>query len=191
MTFTPHTLRKSGFPHQSFSHEHLLKLCRYYKNLLSYVRQIQSQIDGALDEFHHSQYGRASEPLTKLITTLATIDARVREPLLDEIMEVELSALRWEGKSAKLRSEAKRQQRIRAKKRGIRGDDDFDNDFAYTGPGVDPFAEVVTATATDATDATVVSPTMALALKGMKELPSEGSSNSAPDTSGYKKSGLV
>jgi len=183
---------RSTAPRQPFSHEELLKICQYYRNLLSATRDVQTRINDALDTFQHSHHGRPTPELTTFIGTIAGIDATVRGPLLDEIMQVELCAIKWEGKSAKLKSEARRQQRVRAKRRGESepanlGTDDFgvfdDSDLVPEATPID-----------GATGATVaISPTMALAQRGMAQLPNtlNGRIGEAPTNDSYKKSGLV
>lgn len=204
---TPTNLRRSGLPRESFSHEKLLEICRYYKNLLHMLKQVQGEIDAVVDEFQHSQYGRPSEPLKKLLYGLSNIDAGVKGPLLEEIMQVELAMIKWEGKSAKLRSEAKRQARYRADKaaQAKGGDSAKPHSFALDGSEFDFAAAEATLhdTATNGSDdpfgamsappdpvPSQISPTFARALQGMKELPAI-EPGEAPSNESYKKSGLV
>lgn len=192
MSTTPTSLRFLSSGREVFSHERLLQVCYYYRNLLTALRATQGEINEALEEFQHSQYGRPSEPLTRLITALANIDAGVRGPLLDEIMQVELTIVKWEGKTSKLKSEAKRQARIRAERRGPQQSyAPDDSTFTYPEPGepCDPFGDEAGRVAPAAPPQ--LSPTFARALRGMKELPQTTPTNDAPDTSTYKKSGLV
>jgi len=191
-------LNRAGFPRQTLNHEQLLELCYLYKNLLKHLRGVQGQIDAVIDEFQHTQYGRPSEPLTKLLTNLANIDAGIKANLVDDIMRVEVLTNKWEDKSARLRAEAKRQRRIRATRKGLneRGEDPFvpvtSEEFTYVETGADPFAEPLT-DAPASSEPPPVSPTMAIALRGMAQLPRELPNGlpDKPDTSDYKKSGLV
>ena len=107
-------------------------------------------------------------------------------------MQVELCAIKWEGKSAKLRTEARRQARLRARRRG---DDDAATehritdeapDYDYNAALGDDAEDVIESDST----APAVSPTMALAQRGMSQLP-QIEPQQAPDTSNYRKSGLV
>lgn len=205
---TPTNLRRSGMPRESFSHEKLLEICRYYKNLLYLVKQVQNEIDEVIDKFQHTQYGRPSEPLKELLSGLALIDAGVKGPILEEIVQVELAMIKWEGKSAKLRSEAKRQARYRADKAAqARGGGSKPRSFALDGSEFD-FAATEAAGGEVATDESnevdsfevmsvpptpvtpQISPTFARALQGMKELPTI-EPGQAPGNESYKKSGLV
>lgn len=209
MPFTPSTLRAPLRPRQSFSHEQLLQICYFYKNLLNATRGVQGQINEALDEFRHSQYGTMSTSVTKLLSALSAIDASVRGPLLDEIMQVELAVIRWETKSSKLKSEARRQRRIRARKSFVGeaaeapnetlADFGFDDDEVVEEPFVgeapsEVFADEVLPNDDFFTKSPVViSPTMALAQRGMSQLPQtlNGRPGETPTNEGYKKSGLV
>ena len=198
MTFTPTALRKNGFPRAKFSHEQILDICRFYQNLLKHLRGVQDLINEALDEFQHAQSGRPTPYTIRLVERLASIDAGIRMNLHDEILQVELAALKWEGKSAKLRAEAKRQQRLRDRRRG-RGDFASEDEFTYTAPGTDPFGGDESAADDFANVAEVtpplpagpaISPTMAIAQRGMAQLP-QITPAEVPTNATYKKSGLV
>ena len=189
MPFTPTTLRKSGRPRQPFSHEQILQVCYFYKNLLSRSRGIQTQIDNAIATFQHHSNGRPTESLIIFLKELSNIDADLRGPLLDEIMQVELAIIKWEGKSAKLKSEARRQARLRFQRGGEAPTNEvFPDEFDCPSSTNDPFTEA----ASDHSNG-VISPTMALAQCGMAQLPdtSDGHPAEAPTNESYKKSGLI
>jgi hypothetical protein len=179
---------RSTAPRQPFSHEELLKVCQYYRNLLSAMRDVQSHIDNAVDVFQHSHHGRPTTELTTFITTITGIDATVRGPLLDEIMQVELCAIRWEAKSARLKSEARRQQRVRARRRSGVAEEVTLPETDEFGPLDDSDLMLEAPIASE-----VISPTMALAQRGMAQLPNtlNGRIGEAPANDSYKKSGLV
>ena len=192
--FTATSFRRNGFPRQSFTHEHILQVCEYYENLLKHLEAVQARINEAIDKFQHTQHGRPSEPLAQLISDLATIDAGVQLPLMQEIFEVKRTADRWRDKSARLRSEAKRQRAIRARKHGGGAGADYsaESEYAYDEPAdggdlVDPTAPPGDFLPSAPPE---LSPTMARALRGMGELPAI-EPGEAPDTSNYRKSGLI
>ena len=187
-------------PRQAFSHEQLLQLCGFYRNLLAATRDVQHRINDAITEFSRTQHGRPSEPLAQLLSALSAIDANVRGGLLDEIMQVELLAMKWELKSGKLRSEAKRQARRRAERRsgGLGTPSHSIYDEFGEAPSETPdeapediFEQPSAASAAASAVPPVISPTMALAQRGMAQLPADPESVTLPDTSFYRKSGLV
>ena len=185
---------RSTSPRQPFSHEELLKLCQYYRNLLSATREVQEAINTAVDTFQHSHHGRPTPELAAFISTITAIDANVRGPLLDEIMQVELCAIIWEAKSAKLKSEARRQQRIRAgRHRNESRDVSAPSDEFGIFSDDDLLPETSLATSGEAPLPATLSPTMALAQRGMTQLPNtiNGRIGEAPTNDSYKKSGLV
>ena len=211
---TPSALRNPARgPRQAFSHEEILKICRFYKNLLTHLREVQATINAAIDKFNHVQFGRPTEPLTRLLDDLTKIEAGVKGPLFDEIMQVEIAAMKWELKSSKLRSEAKRQARIRAERRGdiprnptnatkaaealgydefgpIEPGEAFTGDFGNTDP-CEGFPDSPSEPPSEPPGEVPMSPTMQRALKGMQQLPTNPGEVTPPDTSGYRKSGLV
>ena len=183
---------RSTTPRQPFSHEELLKICQYYRNLVNATRQAQETINNAIDTFQHSHHGRPTPELSTFIATLTGIEATIKGPILDEIMQVELTAIRWEAKSAKLKSEARRQQRIRAKRRNE------ENETNHTLPNSDEFGvfddnDLMPEAPTELPSSAPLSPTMALAQRGMSQLANtpDGRIGEAPTNDGYKKSGLV
>ena len=190
-------LPRSTAPHKPFSHEELLRICSYYRNLLNALRTVQHSINTAIDNFNRTQHGRPSEPLSRLLNDLALIDANVRGPLLDEIMQVELCAIKWEAKSAKLRSEARRQQRKRQNRRlGLTDEQvrqaDLTDAFELGDDAPNDADDTIPVETPDefGPDETVISPTMARVQRGMLELPSDAP-KPAPANETYKNSGLV
>ena len=188
--FTP---TKSGLPRNTFSHEQLLNVCYYYRNLLAHLDAVQGKINGAIDQFLLTNPGKPSAALTAFLTTLSQIDASIQQPLLREMMEVELMLQKWEGKSAKLRSEARRQARLRAERRSGTRELGVPQALLDIDAGAPPSATPDFGDLGDPADASALSPTMRLALRGMSARPDERTpaEQVAPDTSGYKRSGLV
>ena len=202
-------------PKQPFSHLEILKVCQFYRNLLATTRGVQATINESIDRFQHSHHGRPTPELTQLLRELSLIDASVRGPLLDEIMQVEIATIKWQMKSSKLKTEARRQARYRAERKGASsahetphndaqartalGYDEFgpiaEEEYNYDKAGLFDEADVTDATdsaSEDTSPAPVpMSPTMQRALRGMSELPSDPENIQRPDTSDYKKSGLV
>jgi len=191
---TPANLRKRQA--EPLSHQRLLNICYAYKRLREHVTTIQRQINEALDGFQHSTGSRNA--LTEMIASLASIDGGIGIALHEDILNVELELVRWETKASKLRSEARRQQQRRAERREGRIPSQ-----PYLASANAPGDAGEASDAGDWRDnpdnpneAPAISPTMQLALKGMKHLPTElpdelPGFGQAPDTSGYKKSGLV
>jgi hypothetical protein len=131
-----------------------------------------------------------------MITSLAQIDGGINAELHDDILTVELETIHWQDRSAKLRSEAKRQARIRLERsdRGnpsgvyLNGTNASDNSYnSDDNETTNPFEATPAAVAKVPT----ISPTMARVLKGMAELPPDLGEPKTPDNASYKKSGLV
>ena len=196
MPHFPHTPR--DFRHrirEPFSHERILNLCYAYKRLYGRVKELQGDINNILSQFEHSNHGKPSQPLTAMIAALSSLEAQVHVDLVDDVMQVELETIRWEQRSSKLKSEAKRQARLRAERAAEAGALSTGQEMDYHHiPGTDPFGEEGDAggDATTTAPTPVISPTYAKALKGMSQLPSATDRPAAaPDTSTYKASGLV
>ena len=194
------TSRPNTTPRTPFTHEETLKICNYYRNLLASVRSLQGTINAAIDTFTQNRRGTLPPDLTALLTTLSSIDATLRTPLLDEIMQVELCAIKWEAKSSRLRSEAQRQRRKRQRRRDGESPTShatqLEDEFGPFGDESDEVGAGIESNEKDfysppaLPDPSVISPTMALAQRGMSQLPEKHSSN-VPSNDGYKKSGLV
>jgi len=187
---------------KALSHERLLEVCYAYKRLRERVLEIQTSINLALEEFQHSTHSQ--ESLARMMTTLASIDGGIGIALHNDFIKVELETLNWEQRSSKLQSEARRQARVRAARtegrieasllgRGayLTGSNAGDPDELLPGDvfGASPEGENPSSASPPR-----ISPTMALALRGMDELPpnlDEPNFGDAPSNEGYKKSGLV
>lgn len=163
----------------AFSHERILELCRAYKRLREHVRTVQAQIDDAIDTFQHSTHSQQS--LSQMITTLATIDGNIGAALQNDILTIELELVNWETRSAKLRSESRRQARRRAERNdrgasaigqpyltGSNATDDVFGDFGDN-PTDPSDSSPEPSTPIPPPDAPM-SPTMVLALRGMQQL---------------------
>ena len=187
--------RSPGRTPTSLNHHTLLELCYAYRRLYSRTKELQTQIDTAIATYQSAPGRPPSSPtLATLLDTLSTLDAGLRLELIDDFYRIELETQKWENKSAKLRHEAKRQQRLREQRREYAAAHPAPADYTYLPPGTDPFAEPAAATA-----ATPIapSPTMRRALAGLRDLPpadlpdDPDTVQPRPDTSGYRKSGLV
>ena len=204
---TPPHLRQRRFV-EPLSHERLLNICYAYRRLKEHVEHLQADINEALEEFQHSQHGRASGPLEVLITKLSQLDAGVSMALMQDIHQVDLETMHWEMKSSKLRSEAQRQRRLRAERnnneprRSIYTPDDRDppqravsKTERLNGPDEAPgeYRNSMFAEDSDVADAT---PTGAAALVA-KDLEAvklglpASEAPKPPTNDSYKKSGLV
>ena len=200
MTSTPINLRRRV--REPLSHERLLRVCFAYQRLRDHVRNIQNQIDEAIEEFQTST--RSQESITRMITSLAQIDGGINAELHDDILTVELETIHWQDRSAKLRSEAKRQARMRLE-RSDRGNpsgvylngtnasdsDDDNDDLIRQGANDSETTNPFEATPAAVAKVPIISPTMARVLKGMAELPPDLGEPKAPDNATFKKSGLV
>lgn len=116
-TSTPPHLRRKHFV-GPLSHERVLRICYAYRRLKEHVEHLQRDLDDIIDEFQKTQYGRPSAHLEAFITKLSLLDPGITMALATDIHEVDLETMQWEIKSSRLKSEAKRQRRIRHERNG-------------------------------------------------------------------------